>query len=134
MALNSALARGREFEEAIAQVESVATTGVNANRGMDLDDAIASAEVRPIDEELGLTALRPPSPSRELFEELYDRLGRSTGRYGSRQAQKEVLEGWIQTKESGAFWLVRQVVQERNLEALDGASTALEAMSDKAAP
>jgi len=47
MALNSALARGREFEEAIGQVQSEATTttGVNPNRGMDLDDAIASAEV-----------------------------------------------------------------------------------------
>jgi hypothetical protein len=136
MALNSALARGREFEEAIAQVDSAATTGVNANRGMDLDDAITSAEVRPVDEGLGVpsTAPRPPRPSRELFEELYDRLGRSTGRYGSRNAQKQVLEGWIQTKEGGAYWLVRQVVRERNLEALDGASKALEAMSDKAAP
>jgi hypothetical protein len=139
MALNSALAHGRVFEEAIGQLQSDATTGANANRRMDLYDAINNAEIDPVRQgpeglESPSTASRPPLPSSPLFEALYDRLGRSTGRYGSRQAQKEVLDGWIQAKEGGAFWLVRRVVKERNLEALDGASTALEAISDKAAP
>jgi hypothetical protein len=139
MALNSALAQGREFEEAIGQLRTETTTGANANRRMDLQDAINNAESHPARQsheglESPSTASSPPLPSSTLFEALYDRLGRSTGRYGSRQAQKEVLDGWIQTEEGGASWLVRRVVKERNLEALDGASTALEAMSDKAAP
>jgi hypothetical protein len=139
MALNSALAHGRKFEEAIGQLQGEATTGAHANRRIDLREAINNAEIHPLRQhheglEPPSTAARHPLHSSWLFEELYDRLGRSTGRYGSRQAQKEVLDGWIQTKERGAYWLVRQVVKERNLEALDGASLALEAMSDKALP
>ena len=142
MALNSAITMDRvipslAFEEPIGQLQTASTTSEKTGEGTDLlDDAINNALTKArqrVEEFEPLTGVRPPLPSMPLFEALYDNLGRWTGRYGSRQAQREVLRGWIQAGEDGASWLVRRVAMERNLEALDGASKALEAMSTVAA-
>src|SRR5713101_7025268 len=123
-------------KESTAQLQTGAMIGENTRPGADVHDAINNGQFIPAGHrhealEPPSTASRPaPLPSSPLiFEALYKHLGRWTGRYGSRQAQGEVLRGWIQRGEDGAFWLVRRVVKESNLEALDGASIALEAMS-----
>jgi hypothetical protein len=128
----------RGFEETGGQIQTGSTIDGNTERGTEILKAIKNGQFNPARHQEALepsTASRPAAlPSSPVFEALYGRLGRWSGRYGSRQAQQDVLRGWIQTGEDGASWLVRRVTEERNLEALDGVSIALEAMSTVAAP
>ncbi len=154
MALSSAIATklpfprdvvfsNREFDETTSPLQQVAATmiGETTRRGASVLDDISNGQLLPVGS--GYEPLEPPSTASKLdplpssprfFEVLYDHLGRRTGRYGSPEAQREVLRGWRERGTDGASWLVRRVAKERHLEALDGASIALEAMSEVAAP
>jgi hypothetical protein len=133
----------RGFEPRVGQPQSAATMGENRRRGHELLEAIKNTQLHHQNPAVDLGAL--PSTASELaesapmlsdpvFEALYDRLGRWTGRHGSPEARQEVLRDWVRIGENAAFWLVGRVVEESNLDALDGASLALEAMGVVAAP
>jgi hypothetical protein len=132
-----------EFEETTSSPRQGAPimTAENTRKGTNVLEEIRNGQFLPVGGgyeplELSSTASKldssPSSP--RFFEVLYDHLGRRTGRYGSPQAQQEVLRCWMERGTDGASWLVRRVAKERHLEAIDGASIALEAMSDAAAP
>jgi hypothetical protein len=128
----------RALAETSGQLPTGATIWESTTRGTEVLEAIKNGQAMPAGQpetsEPSTASLPASLLSSPVFEAMFDRLGRWTGRSGSRQAQQDLLRRWIRTGEDGAFWLVRRVAEERNLEALDGASTALEAMSAVAAP
>jgi hypothetical protein len=139
MALNSVIAIKLPYEATWPHQAGNTTGETTSRRPYVLDaDAVNLLQLDPTDQESkGIepsTALRPPIASGQFFEVLYQHLGRWTGRYGSQEAQQAVVRGWSERGAHGAFWLVQRVARERNLDALDGISKALEAMSAVAAP
>lgn len=80
-------------------------------------------------------AVTPESQLRsEDAEDLYQRLGRTRGPFGTRQAREATRKAWEAKGWAGALWLLGRVRRERHLDVLDAVAEVLAEHRDRVIP
>lgn len=70
----------------------------------------------------------------EDLEDLYQRLGRTRGPFGTRQGREATGKAWETKEWAGALWLLDRVRRERHLDVLDAVAETLAAHRDRVIP